>query len=340
MKALKITGLREIKVVGLPAPQALGPEEVLLRLNYVGFCGSDLNTFRGGNLLAKDGGVIPGHEIGATIVECGSGVPSGFAIGQVVTINPYSNCGHCTSCRHGRVNACEHNQTLGVQRDGAMMEYIKLPWQKIIPSEGINPRDCALIEPMSVGTHAVSRAKVSEGDFVVVFGCGMIGCGVIVAAASKGAKVLAVDIDEQKLSLARRIGASYTINSRKENVAQAVRELRGGNGADVVIEAVGAPTTYVSAIDTVGFSGRVVCIGYAKEDISFTTRLFVQKELDIRGSRNALPEDFDLVIDYMRSGKAPVEEFITKVIRPEEAQETLEYWDKNPGKVFRILVEF
>lgn len=340
MKALKITEKGCIKTIEMDAPEAVKADEVLLKLNYVGFCGSDLNTFRGGNVLAKDGGVIPGHEIGATIVECGAGVPANLKKDMVVTVNPYTNCNNCSSCRNGRVNACEHNETMGVQRDGAMMEYIKVPWQKVIPADGISPRDCALIEPMSVGFHAVDRAQVTDNDVVVVFGCGMIGCGAIVRAALRGATVIAVDLDDEKLELAKRIGARYAVNSGRENVAEAVKRLNNGCGADVVVEAVGAPATYVAAIDTVCFTGRVVCIGYAKSDVSFTTRFFVQKELDIRGSRNATPNDFRAVIRYMQGGNCPADELITKVVAPEETQETMEYWDKNPGKVFRILVKF
>ena len=136
MKALQIPQPRLVRVIDLPEPAA-GPGEILLRLHYVGFCGSDLNTFRGRNAMAKPD-VIPGHEIGAVIAATGPGVPERFRPGQVVTVNPYTNCGGCASCRAGRYNACENNETLGVQRDGAMREYIALPWQKIIPADGID----------------------------------------------------------------------------------------------------------------------------------------------------------------------------------------------------------
>ena len=143
MKALQIPQPRQIRLTELPVPAA-GPGEILLRLRYVGFCGSDLNTWRGRNAMAK-AEVIPGHEIGAVIAATGPGVPDRFRPGQVVTVNPYTNCGSCAACRAGRYNACEHNETLGVQRDGAMREFIALPWQKIIPAEGISERDAALI---------------------------------------------------------------------------------------------------------------------------------------------------------------------------------------------------
>ena len=257
-----------------------------------------------------------------------------------VTVNPYTNCGTCTACRNGRVNACEHNETFGVQRNGAMGEYLSLPWQKVIPAAGISPRDCALIEPMSVGFHAVSRGQVTDIDTVLVIGCGMIGCGAIVRAALRGATIIAMDLDDDKLELAKRIGARYTINSRTENVHERLLEMTDGLGPDVVFEAVGSPATYVTAVNEVAFTGRVVCIGYAKSEVTFQTKYFVQKELDIRGSRNALPEDFRAVVRYLQQDSCPREDLISRIVTPEEALTAMQEWSADPGKVFRILVEF
>ncbi len=338
MKALQITGLRHIACVDLPKPE-VQPGQVLLKLKYVGFCGSDLNTFLGRNTMAKPN-VIPGHEIGAEIAAVGPGCPSDLQVGQTVTVNPYTNCGHCASCRNGRYNACQHNETLGVQRDGAMSEYFALPWEKVIPVKEISIRDAALIEPMSVGFHAVSRGQVSDIDVVLVLGCGMVGLGAIIRCVQRGATVIAVDLSQEKLELALQVGATYGINSTQDNILEKVMEYTDGMGADVVIEAVGSPITYVSAIDAVSFTGRVVCIGYAKSDVSFQTKYFVQKELDIRGSRNAMPSDFRAVLHYMQHAHLPMDPFVSGIIRPEQAQETLEAWAENPGKVFRILVEF
>ena len=338
MKAVQIVEPGNVRVENIQKPDC-GNGEVLLRIKYVGFCGSDLNTYLGRNPMVHLP-VIPGHEIGAVIEETGNGVPETLRPGMVVTVNPYTNCGKCASCRNRRVNACEHNETLGVQRNGAMTEYVVLPWQKVIPADGISVRDCALIEPMSVGFHAVARGQVTDGDTVMVIGCGMIGLGAVVRASLRGATVIAVDLDDEKLQLAREIGADYTINSRTEDVHARLNELTKGLGPDVVIEAVGSPATYVMAVDEVGFTGRVVCIGYAKTEVAFQTKYFVQKELDIRGSRNALPEDFRAVIKYLRHGACPKERLISSVVMPEKAGDALKNWSEQPGKVFRILVEF
>ena len=338
MKAIQISKPFELNVIEMENP-VCGEDEVLLRLRYVGFCGSDLNTWRGGNAMAK-AGVIPGHEVGAEILEVGAKVPSSLRPGMTVTVDPYTACGNCASCRNRRFNACEHNETLGVQRDGAMREFFAVPWRKVIVAEELSPRDCALVEPLSVGFHAVDRAGVTDKDVVVVFGCGMIGMGAIVRSSLRGATVVAVDIDDEKLAVAREVGAAYGVNSARENVRERISALTEGRMADVTVEAVGAPVTQRSAVECVGFTGRVVFIGYAKEDTSFTSRLFVQKELNIYGSRNAQPEDFRAVIGYLRRGTCPYDRLVTSVVKPEEAADAMRHWHENPGKVFRILVEF
>ena len=338
MKAIQIEKERQMAVVDIPA-QEMKPNEVLLRLEYVGFCGSDLSTYLGKNPMVRMP-VIPGHEVGAVIEKVGADVPEGLKPGMTVTVNPYTNCGKCASCRNNRVNACQHNETLGVQRNGAMRELIALPWEKIIPAGELSPRTCALIEPMSVGFHAVSRAQVTDIDTVVVIGCGMVGMGAIVRSVQRGATVVAADIDDEKLALAREMGAAFTINTMTEDVHARLQEITDGFGPDVIIEAVGSPVTYNMAVNEVAFTGRVICIGYAKTEVSFQTKFFVQKELDIRGSRNAQPSDFRGVIRYLERGTCPIDRLISAEVSPEKAPEAMQQWAENPGKVFRILVKF
>lgn len=338
MKAIEITSPGNARLIEKDIPE-IKSGYVLLKVKYAGFCGSDLNTFRGLNPLVKMP-VIPGHEIGAQIEEVGEGVPGNFRKGMSVTVNPYTNCGKCPACLNARYNACEFNETLGVQRDGAMSEYISIPWQKVIPDEVLTFEALALVEPMSVGFHAVDRAMVSDIDNVIVFGCGMIGVGAIVRAALRGANVIAVDIDDKKLEMSRKLGAAFTINSLKENVHEQVQAFTQGRGGDVVIEAVGRPETYTASVAEAAFTGRVVYIGYAKEKIPFETQYFVKKELNIMGSRNALPADFKAVIKYLSKGICPVKELISAIYPPEQAQHALEKWMENPGDIFRIYIQF
>ncbi len=338
MKAIQINTPESIQVTDRPMP-VVGKNEVLLKIKYVGFCGSDLSTFLGKNPMVQYPRV-PGHEISAIIESTGEEVPQNFKKGQAVTVVPYTNCGQCSSCKKGRFNACQFNQTLGVQRDGAMQEYIAVPWQKIISDEELSAKELAMVEPLTVGFHAIDRGRVTDIDTVLVFGCGMIGAGAVIRAALRGAKVIAVDIDDKKLELARQIGATFTINSKTANLHESLKEITDGHGPDVVIEAAGNPVTYQAAIEEVAFAGRVVCIGYAKSDVSFATKLWVQKEMDVMGARNATPADFEAVIGYLKKGKFPLDEMITAVVAPEKAAEAVKEWAKNPGQVMKILAEF
>ncbi|MDR2764666.1 MAG: zinc-binding alcohol dehydrogenase family protein [Tannerella sp.] len=340
MKAVQIIQPGEVRIVNIPVPE-IKPGEVLIKINCVGFCGSDLNTYSGKNPMVQLP-VIPGHEISAEIAKTSEGVPEHIRPGMLCTVNPYTACGRCPACRNSRPNACRFNRTLGVQRHGAMAEFMTLPWEKIIPDRDnlLSKKEFALVEPLSVGFHAVSRAQVTDSDTVMVIGCGMIGLGALIRSALRGARVIAVDMDGEKLSLARQLGATYTICSGTENVHERLQDITNDAGADVVIEAAGAPATYRMAIDEVAFTGRTVCIGYAKTEIAFETKLFVQKEIDIRGSRNALPEDFRAVMEYLKRGACPEDALISGIYPPEQAQEALEKWKSDPGKVFRLLVSF
>lgn len=338
MKALLIPTPGEMQVTEVAMPEP-GTGEVLLQVHYAGFCGSDLNSFLGRNPLVKYP-VIPGHEIGATVAAVGIGVPAAYTPGVPCTVNPYTNCGQCAACRNGRSNACKNNQTLGVQRQGAMAEYKVLPWQKVILAPELTPRVLALVEPMSVGFHAVARAQVNDADLVMVLGCGMVGIGAVIGAVLRGSRVIAVDIDDGKLDVVRKLGATDTINSLKEDLPARISDISHWLGADVVIEAAGIPVTYQMAVREVGFTGRVVCIGYAPGEIAFETKLFVQKEMDIRGSRNALPEDFCSVIEYLKKGVYPLDDLISLTCAPEDALIQMKNWAADPGKIFRILVKF
>jgi threonine dehydrogenase-like Zn-dependent dehydrogenase len=326
-------GVTHVAEVEKPVPAA---GEVLLRTLVVGMCGTDLSTFRGKNPLVSYPR-IPGHEIAATIVECGAEVPERFAPGLNVTLSPYTNCGQCASCKRGRVNACQFNQTLGVQREGAMKEYFTAPWTKLYVAEGLTIPELSVVEPLSVGFHASARGRVTAQDTVAVVGCGVVGLGAIAAAAHRGARVIAMDVDDRKLAVAKQAGATDLVNTRNTPAHDALAALTGGLGPDVVIEAVGTPATFRMAVEEVAFTGRVVYIGYAKEPVEYETRLFVMKEIDILGSRNALDE-FGTVIEALRGGRFPVEAIISKVVPLEEAGAILQAWSDDPGAYVKVQV--
>jgi threonine dehydrogenase-like Zn-dependent dehydrogenase len=331
MKAVALTrpGQIEVKDIAEPSPQ---PGELLLRVEMVGLCGTDLNSYRGKNPLVTFPRVI-GHEIAATVLEGTLAVPAGTR----VTVSPYTACGHCAACRRGRVNACQFNQTFGVQRDGAMTELLSVPEDKVYASP-LSLKELCLVEPLTVGMHAVSRGRVTEQDVVAVFGCGGVGLGAIAGSAFRGARTIAIDLDDEKLETARAAGATDLIHSRRDSVHDRLQEITAGLGPDVIIEAIGLPDTFRAAVDEVAFTGRVVYIGYAKEPVSYETRLFVQKELDVLGSRNALPQDFREVIHLLEAGKFPVDRAVSSVVPLAAAPAALAAWSENPAGFTKIMV--
>jgi threonine dehydrogenase-like Zn-dependent dehydrogenase len=336
MRALVIERPGEARVIDVD-PLAMNSGEATMRIRRIGLCGTDLSTYLGKNPLVTYPR-IPGHEIAATLET----VPEndlGLKPGMDVTMSPYTNCGHCSACRNGRFNACRYNQTLGVQRDGAMRERFSIPVGKLYTAD-LPIEELCLVEPLTVGFHAVSRGRVTDADVVAIYGCGGVGLGAVCAAAFRGARVIAIDIDDRKLEIARRSGARYLLNSTREDIHARLQEITEGHGPDVVIEAIGRPDTFRASVEEVAFTGRVVYIGYAKDHVSYETRLFVQKELDIRGTRNALPEDFQEVIRLFQARRFPTADAISAVVPLEAAPAMLKAWSEDPAKFTKIMISF
>lgn len=336
MKAFSFSAPKSTTFVEIAPPQP-GAQDVLIDVRYVGLCGTDLSTFRGLNPLVSYPR-IPGHEISGVIIDKGDRVPDSFQLGDRVMVSPYTECGLCPACRQGRVNTCQFNQTYGVQRDGVMTGRFAVHYNKVFVTNALSLEEAVLVEPLSVGYHAANRGRVCETDTVLVLGSGTIGIGAIAAAARKGANVVAVDVDDRKLAMARKFGATHTINSKTQNVLDVVKELTHGEGVNIAIEAIGLPQTYRLAIDAAAFAGRVVYIGYAKEEISFNTADFVRKELDILGSRNAL-RVFPSVIEMLQQRQRPFAEMISRVYPFAQTGTAFDDWNASPAEFTKILVD-
>ena len=336
MRALVIDRPGEARIIEVDPPQT-SSEQASLRVRRIGLCGTDLSTFLGKNPLVTYPR-IPGHEVAATIES----IPEntlGLAPGMDVTLSPYTSCGECTACRNGRANACRYNQTLGVQRDGALADRITMPPAKLYAAP-LPIEELCLVEPLTVGAHAIARGRITSADTVAIYGCGGIGLGAVAAAAFRDANVIAIDLDDAKLAVARTAGARHLIHSGKEDVHARLQEITGGHGPDVVIEAIGRPETFRAAVEEVAFTGRVVYIGYAKDLVSYETRLFVQKELDILGSRNAQPQDFREVIRMFEQKRFPTAQAISAVVPLEQAPAILKAWSDNPAAYTKIMIDF
>ena len=340
MKAICIQepGKVIIKEIEKPVPKE---GEALLKILYGGICGSDLGSYRGANAYVSYPRV-PGHEFSARIIEVGEN-DQGLKPGMIVACNPYFNCGKCYSCRRGKVNVCQDNQTMGVQREGAFAEYITMPVERIYDGKGLDPKLLALIEPFCISYHGISRANVKEGERVLVVGAGTIGVLAAVAAKAKGAEVTICDIAPEKLDYVyQSFGIDHKLlNDSPDSFAKGIAQLTDGNGFDVTIEAVGLPETFQNCIDAACFGGRMVLIGISKQNIDdFFFTIIQKKELNIYGSRNALKQDFLDLIELVRSGKADLGKIVTNTYKFDRASEAFSDFSENAGKMLKVLLDF
>lgn len=336
MKVVRVTEPGEIAVVDLPVPTPR-PGEALVKVAYAGICGSDLQTFTGNQPFASYPRV-PGHEWSGVIAELPE--PAfGLAVGDLVTGNPYFNCGHCYSCRRGRVNCCESNQTMGVHRDGAFQQYIVMPVELLYPAAGLDPRTVAMVEPFSIGWHGMNRARVGAGDRVLILGAGAIGMLTMVSALARGAEVHIADVVASRLVIAEQLGAASTIDLTDQPIEEVTAELTAGDGFDVVGEATGLPVSFLNAMTAAAFGGRIALIGNGTREVSFNQSLIIKKELDVVGSRNSL-DAFVPLIELLQQGKVDISPVLTSVVPAAETIAAMQDLLDNPAANVKVLVEF
>ena len=334
MRALAVEAPGHARVVDRlePSPRA---GEALVRVAYVGLCGTDLGTFTGKNPLVTYPRVI-GHEISGTVVDVAAGVDRSW-LDRPVAINPYKHCGRCSACQVGRPNACRNNETLGVQREGALAEFVAVPVERLVPSSRLPLDVLALVEPFSIGMHVVVRTDVTDRDTVLVIGCGGVGTGAVAAASARGARVIGLDVDAGKRALAHQFGASDTVDATSPDAADEIRALTGGEGPSVAIEAAGLPATYQFALEIVASAGRIGCLGWLKGEVPLEARLIVFKEVTLLGSRNATGE-LAAVVQMFEAGRIDPMRVVTDRVRLDEAPATMARWARAPGGVGKILV--
>ncbi len=335
MKTIRIAEPEKIEVIETDRPIRKSGE-ALLKVLYGGICGADVASYTG-NQPFTTYPRIPGHEFSARIVEIDAN-DKGLKTGDVVTANPYFNCGECYSCRRGFVNACHDNQTMGVQRDGAFSEYITMPVERLFGGKGLSARELALVEPFSISQHAVSRAAIKPTDKVLIIGAGPIGLFALLAVKQKGAKAAVADILESRLRLAYDYGADLTIDTRTQPLTEATAAFTGDDGFDVCIEACGAPETFLSCIDCAAFAGNVILIGNGKRETTFLHSVILKKELNIHGSRNALKADFLNNIDLIKSGAIDIVKMISGVYDIDKAGAAFEALAHNDGSLNKLLI--
>ena len=283
---------------------------------------------------------ISGHEYCAEVAAVGKNV-RGMYVGQLVTGNPYFNCGTCYSCRRGLTNCCTSNATCGVQRDGVFSTYTVMPAERLYDVSGLAPHVAALIEPFSIGHFAVKQTAVKRGERMLIVGAGSIGMLAAVSALSFGAEVTICDISPDKLRLAEEFGIQHTIlNDGNRPLQDYVEEYTDGNGYDTAIECAGLSSTVQDCIDSLAFGGRMSIVGVVKHPFLFNIDVIRHKYLTVIGARNALKEDFMETIAIARQGIYPLEKVISRIFPVEEAAAAYDFFDKNGSTSFKVMLEF
>ena len=335
MKAIVIDKPYEVEIRDVPMP-TVGEGEALLRVLYVGICGADVASYTG-NQPFTTYPRIPGHEFSAEIIEIPENA-KGLKKGDVVTCNPYFNCGKCYSCERGHVNCCTDNRTMGVQRDGAFCEYISMPVERIYPGMGLTAQELALIEPFSISRHAISRAAIRPTDSVLIVGAGPIGLFALLAAKQFAGKIAVADVLNNRLDLAMSYGADGVVNTATEDIAKFTEEFTDGRGFDVCIEACGRPETFLMCIDEAAYAANIILIGNGKRETTFLHSIILKKELNIFGSRNAMKQDFLDNIELAASGKVDVMKMVSGVYEMDKAAEAFDALAHNKGDLAKLLI--
>ncbi|GAA4855681.1 zinc-binding alcohol dehydrogenase family protein [Paenibacillus vulneris] len=311
--------------------------EALLRIRRVGICGTDLHAYRGNQPYFVYPRIL-GHELAAEIVDIGNN-PQGLKQGDRVTIIPYMECGTCIACRNGKTNCCTSMSVLGVHQDGGMREYMTVSSDHLLAVDGLSLDQTAIVECFSIGAHAVRRAAVEKGEFALVIGAGPIGLGVMKFAKLAGAKVIALDMNEERLSFCKDwVAADYTVNVKNDPV-KAIESITGGDLPTVVFDATGNARSMEGAMQYVSHGGRLVYVGLVKSDISFSDPEFHKKEMTLLSSRNANRVDFEHVIESMRSGQIDTDAFITHRASFDGMIDAYESWLKPETGVIKAIVE-
>ncbi|GMV91492.1 MAG: alcohol dehydrogenase [Candidatus Hydrogenedentota bacterium] len=341
MQALVLTAYNTFEIQDAPEPE-LGPEDVLIRVGACGICGSDIHGMDGSSGRRRPP-IIMGHEAAGTVVRAGDGVTE-WQPGDRVTFDSTVYCGACDFCKRGQVNLCDNRRVLGVsceeyRQHGAFAEFIAVP-QRILYRlpDKVSFEHAAMVEPVSIVVHAVARAGIGPEDTVAVIGTGMIGLLVVPVLRARGCKcIVAVDLDESRLALAKRFGASETLLANAKNVAESIRDATGGAGVDATFEVVGASASIKVAVESVRKGGSVTLIGNLAPTVDLPLQQVVTRELTLLGSC-ASSGEYPECLALMASGAIDVDPLISAVAPLHEGAEWFHRLYRRDGALMKVLL--
>ena len=285
-----------------------GPGDALVRVHRIGVCGTDLHAFAGRQPFFHYPRIL-GHELGVEVIDPGS-EPHGLKAGDRCSLEPYLNCGHCIACRRGKPNCCTSLNVLGVHSDGGMRPRIAVPARKLHRSAKLDYEQLALVETLGIGAHAVERAEITPGDFVLVIGAGPIGLSVVQFALVTGATIAVMDVSEPRLAFCReKLGVKHTLTP-PESPAR-LKEIGGGDLPTVILDATGNAKSMVGTFDLIAHGGRIVFVGLFQGDVTFNDPNFHRREITVGASRNSTPQTFRDIIALVEAGRIDTRPWIT-----------------------------
>ncbi|MEH8096812.1 zinc-binding alcohol dehydrogenase family protein [Gallibacterium anatis] len=334
IKAVKLDKPHQVSIQETQFP-VKKENEVLIKVESVGICGSDIGAYRGTNPLVTYPRIL-GHEVVGRIIESGLGMPSNIKIGDRVIVDPYIYCGSCYPCSIGRTNCCTNLKVIGVHIDGGMQEIITHPAHLItkVPNN-ITLNLLPLAEPLTIALHAIHRTKVKQGEFVTIIGAGAIGLMAALVSKLYGATPILIDILDKRLEYAKSIGVTHTINSLKEDPQEQINKITNSQLSQVVIEASGANESIQNTLKYTSFAGRIALTGWPKKETLLPTNIITFKELDIYGSRTSKGE-FEEALNLISSGKFDAKDIVTKTISFDEIPEYIGKLSNEPDNYLKI----
>lgn len=336
MKALSCATPGTFEYIEVPKP-VLEKGHAIIKIKRIGVCGTDLHAFQGTQPYFNYPRIL-GHELSGELVEADGA--SGFEIGEYVTFVPYFNCGKCIACRNGKPNCCTNIKVCGVHMDGGMTEYLQVPVDALVHGEGLSLDELALVEPLAIGAHGISRANVQAGEFVLIVGAGPIGLGLMEFARIAGGNVIAMDVNQERLDFCKtNLGVAYTINAATEDVIEALKQITNNDFPTVVIDATGNQRAINNGVQYLAHGGRYVLVGLQKGDLVMSHPEFHKRESTLMSSRNATHQDFKQVISAIKNGLVKPSNYITHKVTFDAVKDEFEKWLDPANGVIKAMIE-
>lgn len=339
MKAIKLQEPKCFELVDIPEPNSPAAGQALVRTHRMGICGTDYGGYLG-KMPFFSYPRIPGHELGVEVLEVGNGVTN-VRPGDRCSVEPYMNCGKCYACRKGNGNCCESLQVIGVMVDGGLCERFLIRADKLHPSTQLSFEQLALVETLGIGSHACDRGAPREGDHVLIIGAGPIGLATLEFTRLTGAIITVMDMVESRLEFCRdSYQVAHTILFRGDgSEVEQIREITGGDKYLVVTDATGHNGSMSNALNYVAHTGTLVYVGITTGEISFPHPALHRPEMTIKGSRNALPSDFERIIRLIERGTIDTAPWITHRTTFGNVMDDFEQFTRPESGVIKAVIE-